>query len=64
MSLESREGAYASLGVKVLGYLVFVNMSKETGRTFHQIQMELSGQRELFLAMMVHFHERDAGEYG
>ena len=60
MSLESREGAYASLGVKVLGYLVFV----ETGRTFHQIQMELSGQRELFLAMMVHFHERDAGEYG
>ena len=64
MSLSSRRGASASVGVKVLGYLVLVNMRVSTGRSFHQIQMELSGQRELFGAIMAHFHEHDTGEYG
>ena len=64
MSLSSRNGAYASVGIKVLGYLVLVNMRVSTGRTFHQIQLELSGQRERFGAIMAHFHEHDTGEYG
>ena len=64
MSLSSRRGAYASVGIKVLGYLVLVNMRVSTGRTFHQIQLELSGQRERFGAILAHFHQHDTGEYG
>lgn len=58
---EVKKGAYLSVGIKVLGYLVLVNMRVSTGRSFHQIQMELSGQRKMFGAIMAHFHEHEYG---
>ena len=59
MSLQGREGAYATLGVKVMGYLLLLGVSRSTGRSFHQIQLEMSGQREMLFTIIAHFHERE-----
>ena len=58
MSLEGRQGAYASLGVKVLSYLLMQQVSRLTRKTFHQIQLELSGQRQILSDLSKHFHEQ------
>ena len=60
MRLQGRVGAYATLGVKVMGYLLLLGVSRSTGRTFHQIQLEMSGQREMLFTIIAHFHELDA----
>ena len=52
MSLQGRAGAYAALGA-----------SRSTGRTFHQIQLEVSSQREMLFTIIEHFHELDTEEY-
>ncbi len=57
MSLESTQGAYAGLGIKVMSYLMLLQVSILERRTFHQIQLQLTGQRQMLVAIMAHFHE-------
>jgi hypothetical protein len=56
MRLRGRDGAYASLAVKVLSYLLLTHLTLATGLTFHQIVLLLSGQRTLFEETIEHFH--------
>ena len=58
ISLENRDGAYASLGIKVLSYLFIQDVSRSVRKTFHQIQLELSGQRHMLSTLSEHFHEQ------
>ncbi len=58
ISLENRVGAYVSLGIKVLSYLFIQDVSRSVRKTFHQIQLELSGQRHLLSTLSEHFQEQ------
>ena len=62
MSLESTKGANASLSIKVLSYLMLLHVSILERRTFHQIKLELTGQRHKLLEIMTHFHELNLKE--
>lgn len=57
MSLKGSQGAYASLGTKVLSYLLMQNVSCSTRKTFHQIKLELSGKRDMLSELRSHFHD-------
>ena len=57
MSLESRQGAYVSFGIKVMSYLMLLQMSISERRTFHQIQLQLTGERYTLTELIAHFHE-------
>ena len=63
MSSRGRKGAYADIGVKVLSYLLLQDVSQSVRKTFHQIQLELSGQRHILSALSKHFHEQIQGEH-
>ena len=56
MSLQSREGAYISLGIKVISYLMLLQISISERRTFHQIQLQLTGERQILTDFITHFH--------
>ena len=62
MSLESREGAYVSLGIKVISYLMLLQVSISERRTFHQIQLQLTGERQTLTDFVAHFHELNPKE--
>ena len=62
MSLQSREGAYTSLGIKVMSYLMLLRISSSERRTFHQIQLQLTGERQTLMDFMTHFHEPNLKE--
>ena len=62
MRLESRQGAYVSLGVKVMSYLMLLQISIAERRTFHQIQLQLTGERQTLLDFMTHFHQLNPKE--
>jgi len=55
MSLQKPSGAYATLGVKVIAYLLLLTVSMATRQTLHQIQLQLSGQIHLLIELMEHF---------
>ena len=55
MSLQSREGAYVSLGIKVMSYLMLLQVSISERRTFHQIQLQLTGERHILTDFITHF---------
>ena len=55
MSLHQRDGAYASLSVKVLAYLMLTDVSRATGLTPHQIILKMSGNRALLAEILSHF---------
>ena len=57
MSLEGRHGAYANLGVKVMSYLLGQQVSRSVRKTFHQTQLELTGQRQMLSVLSKHFHD-------
>ena len=57
MSLENRHGAYANLGVKVMSYLLIQQVSRSVRKTFHQTQLELTGQRQMLSVLSEHFHD-------
>ncbi|MCG9129560.1 hypothetical protein JT359_18375 [Candidatus Poribacteria bacterium] len=57
MSLETRKGAYANLGVKEISYLLLQHVSQSVGKTLHQIELELSGQRYILSDLSQHFYE-------
>jgi len=52
-------GAYASLGIKVLSYLMIQQASRSTRLTFHQIKLQLSGERQMLSIISAHFHEQN-----
>ena len=56
MNLQSREGAYVSLGIKVISYLILLQISISERRTFHQIQLQLTGERQTLTDFITHFH--------
>ena len=62
MSLQSRQGAYTSLGIKVISYLMLLKISLSERRTFHQIQLQLTGERQILIDFMTHFHEMNPKE--
>ena len=62
MSLEDREGAYANLGIKVMSYLLLLKMSMSTRCSFHQIQLRLTGQRDMLYEILTHFHDINTEE--
>ena len=55
MSLHRRDGAYASLGVKVLAYLMLTDVSCAAGLTPHQIILKMSGNRAVLAEILSHF---------
>ena len=57
MSLESREGASVSLGIKVMSYLILLQVSIAERRTFHHIQLQLTGERQILTEFLTHFHQ-------
>ena len=57
MSLESRQGAYVSFAIKVISYLMLLQVSISERRTFHQIQLQLTGERQILTEFITHFHE-------
>ena len=62
MSLENRQGAYTNLGVKVMSYLLMQHVSHCVRQTFHQIQLQLTGQRQMLSDLIAHFHELNLKE--
>ncbi len=58
MSLKGQNGAYANLGVKVMSYLLGQQVSGSVRKTFHQTQLELTGQRQMLSVLSEHFHEQ------
>ena len=63
MSLHHRNGAYGTLGIKVLSYLMIQQVSRSTRLTFHQIKLQLSGERQMLSTISAHFHEPNAQEH-
>ena len=63
MSLHHRNGAYGTLGIKVLSYLMIQQVSCSTRLTFHQIKLQLSGERQMLSNISAHFHERNPQEH-
>ena len=63
MSLHHRNGAYGALGIKVLSYLMIQQVSRSTQRTFHQIKLKLSGERQMLSIISSHFHEPNTQEH-
>ena len=58
MSLKGQNGAYANLGVKVMNYLLGQHVSRSVRKTFHQTQLELTGQRQMLSTLSENFHEQ------
>ena len=63
MSLHHRNGAYGTLGVKVLSYLMIQQVSQSTRLTLHQIKLQLSGDRQMLSTISAHFHEPNTQEH-
>ncbi len=63
MSLHHRNGAYGSLGIKVLSYLMIQQVSRSARLTFHQIKLQLSGDRQMLSIISKHFHEPNTQEH-
>ena len=57
MSLHQRNGAYGTLGIKIFSYLMIQQVSRSTRLTFHQIKLQLSGERQMLSIISAHFHE-------
>ena len=63
MSLHHRNGAYGTLGIKILSYLMIQQVSRSTRLTFHQIKLQLSGDRQMLSIISAHFHEQNTQEH-
>ncbi|MCY4552239.1 MAG: hypothetical protein OXC79_01085 [Candidatus Poribacteria bacterium] len=63
MSLHHRNGAYGALGIKIISYLMIQQVSCSTRLTFHQIKLQLSGERQMLSIISAHFHELNTQEY-
>ena len=63
MSLHHRNGAYGALGIKIISYLMIQQVSRSTRLTFHQIKLQLSGDRRMLSIISAHFHERNTQQH-
>ncbi len=63
MSLHQRNGAYGTLGIKIFSYLMIQQVSRSTRLTFHQIKLQLSGERQMLSIISAHFHEHSTQEH-
>ena len=45
------------LGIKVMSYPMLLQISIAERRTFHQIQLQLTGERQTLRDFMTHLHE-------
>ena len=63
MSLHHRNGAYGALGIKIISYLMIQQVSRSTRLTFHQIKLQLSGDRQMLSIISAHFHELNTQEH-
>ena len=63
MSLHHRNGAYGSLGIEIISYLMIQQVSRSTRLTFHQIKLQLSGDRQMLSTISAHFHELNPQEH-
>ncbi len=63
MSLHQRNGAYGSLGIKIISYLMIQRVSRSTCLTFHQIKLQLSGERQMLSIISAHFHKQNTQEH-
>ena len=63
MSLHHRNGAYGTLGIKIISYLMIQQVSRSTRLTFHQIKLQLSGDRQMLSTISAHFHELNPQEH-
>ena len=62
MSLETKQGAYVALGIKVISYLMLLQISIAERRTFHHIQLQLTGERQTLMEIREHFHQLNPKE--
>lgn len=62
MCLHHRNGAYGTLGIKIISYLMIQQVSQSTRLTFHQIKLQLSGDRQMLSIIRAHFHELNPQE--
>ena len=63
MCLHHRNGAYGTLGIKIISYLMIQQVSQSTRLTFHQIKLQLSGDRQMLAIIRAHFHELNPQEH-
>ena len=63
MSLHQRNGAYGALGIKIFSYLMIQQVSRSTRLTFHQIKLQLSGERQMLSIISAHFHKQNTQEH-
>lgn len=49
--------------MKVMSYLLLLDLAEATGLTFHQITLELTGKRSLLERMVEHFHPPNPSEH-
>ena len=56
MSLHQRN-PYGTLGIKIFSYLMIQQVSRSTRLTFHQIKLQLSGERQMLSIISAHFHD-------
>ena len=63
MSLHQRNSAYGTLGIKIISYLMIQQVSRSTRLTFHQIKLQLAGERQMLSIISAHFHEQNPHEH-
>ena len=56
MRMRCREGVYATIGIKLLAYLLMENLSATSGLTFHQIKIRAKREVDLCSFFREHFH--------
>ncbi len=56
MRMRSREGVYATIGIKLLAYLLMENLSATSGLTFHQIKIRAKREVDVCSFFKEHFH--------
>ncbi|RMD61161.1 hypothetical protein D6833_08635 [Candidatus Parcubacteria bacterium] len=59
MSLRGREGVYAELAIKVMAYVVMLQVGRKCHLTLSQLQMELRKQLDIEDFFREHFHPGD-----
>ncbi len=56
-------GLMDPLGIKIISYIMIQEVRRSAWLTFHQIKLQLSGQRQTLSIISDHFHELNAQEH-
>lgn len=62
MHLRGRSGVYAELAIKVMAYVLMLQVGRKCHLTLHQVQMQISRQLDIDLFFREHFHPDDTEE--